>query len=293
MKERITPLKSPETDLKETSLTRWFKILASVSISTLPLFALSLAFPFSIFAQNQTQAIKGETNFFQSLIVFLGAGIVLFALGGLGYHLFRKSQIKARLGRDQKRKEDLQRIKEGLSAFYKMRGRYPDRNRGEYQEVLDSLNPPAIDPKDGSMVDQKTNVYGYYYDNLPPGADNSSFKNLNYYRLWSYPENQADPEASSVGGQLKAYLLFSPTYPPIGTDANQGLNDIKQIDSQAETEKKAEVETEKSQMGELVSGKVGALSRGEKVLIFSLLGIFSLILVSLIVLDVLVLLNIL
>lgn len=142
----------------------------------------------------QTQSELGDANSFLVVLVMAGVTVTLAAVGGW-YYLKRKGKVAEVAGvdkeekepsaDDQKRKEDLDRIRVALSAFYKLRDRYPAED--EFRDIRESIEDSPQDPREGkARPGTPGQFFGYFYDQRKYGIKEPDPR---YYRLWCFLED--------------------------------------------------------------------------------------------------------
>ncbi|MBM4401766.1 MAG: prepilin-type N-terminal cleavage/methylation domain-containing protein [Candidatus Cloacimonetes bacterium] len=150
----------------------------------------------------------GGINF--GILIFFGTGLGLIGFGGW-YFLLKKGKLKLPVKkekgevfveRDQKRKEDIERLQAMVEAYYKLNGVYPDPT--QFEELKVDLKPEPKDPLGGQSVGETEEIFDYHYDNwsVKENKDTTST-----YRLWAFLENENDPAAKDG-----KYLVTPETY---------------------------------------------------------------------------------
>lgn len=139
-------------------------------------------------------------------ILFFGLPIGVGGAALAYYYLSRRKKTKPEIDlakqRDQKRKEDIQRLQTMVEAFKKMKDVYPDPR--QFEEIVTAMAPKVEDPLEGQKVGKKDEVFGYYYDNWDPETSKNT---TDTYRLWGFLEKQDDPEVEDG-----KYLVTPETY---------------------------------------------------------------------------------
>ena len=178
-----------------------------------------------------------EASSFSSLIyiwLFIGiVSLIIFIYGIIAHKIslrsFTRQNIysskdkvsKDALKRDQKRKEDINKIVEILTKFYEKYNRYPDAKIDEFKNLVASMKPVPKDPLANKEQQQgNTQKYGYYYDNQ---------NDPQFYKLWCILENTKDSEAQHYyNNTLHLYVKTVQKESPDKHQENKSINNLEQ-----------------------------------------------------------------
>lgn len=110
------------------------------------------------------------------LVLVFSILLLLLGLSLLIRWLLTRRKRRLKEERDRRRKSDMKRLREALGLYQRLNRRYPSAAEGEFDKILNSLEPPLA----GLFED-------YHYENLE--------SNTLRYRLWCMLEDKNDPEA--------------------------------------------------------------------------------------------------
>lgn len=133
------------------------------------------------------------------LIVAIAIVAIISAVGFVSYSQAQK------LGRDSKRKSDLQEISKALQLYYNDNSRYPQSGNNDWQETFPVTTPPWINdlhttpkPLNSNYISalplDPVNNATYHYEYFSDGAVYNTCAANQYYMLVATLENDQDPD---------------------------------------------------------------------------------------------------